>query len=63
MRKVLQDLLQDKQLAVEYVGSETLIYPPYLYRAEIMAARKLLYLQKYADPIAMEADPTTLVAR
>ncbi len=63
VRKVLQDLLQDKQLAVEYVGSETLIYPPYLYRAEIKAARKLLYLQKYADPIAMEADPTTLVAR
>ena len=63
VRKVLQDLLQDKQLAVEYVGSETLIYPPYLYRAEIKAARKLLYLQKYADPIAMESDPTTLVAR
>ena len=63
VRKVLQDLLQDKQLAVEYVGSETLIYPPYLYRAEIKSARKLLYLQKYADPIAMEADPTTLVAR
>ncbi|WP_278831102.1 SF1B family DNA helicase RecD2 [Mitsuokella multacida] len=63
VRKVLQDLLQDKQLAVEYVGSETLIYPHYLYRAEIKAARKLLYLQKYADPIAMESDPTTLVAR
>ena len=62
MRKVLKDLLQAKQLAVEYVGAETLIYPPYLYRAEIKAARKLLYLQKYADSIAMETDPSTLVA-
>ena len=62
VRKVLKDLLQAKQLAVEYVGAETLIYPPYLYRAEIKAARKLLYLQKYADSIAMETDPSTLVA-
>ena len=62
VRKVLKDLLQAKQLAVEYVGAETLIYPPYLYRSEIKAARKLLYLQKYADSIAMETDPSTLVA-
>ena len=30
VRKVLKDLLQAKQLAVEYVGAETLIYPPFL---------------------------------
>ena len=31
------------------MGGETLIYPPYLYQAEVKAARKLLYIQKYAD--------------
>ena len=50
--KVLKSQLDNGQLAVEYQGShEALIYPPYLYQAEVKAARKLLYLQKYADPL------------
>ena len=51
VREVLKAQLQRQALAVEYItgGSEMLIYPPYLYRAEVKAAKKLLYLQKYAD--------------
>lgn len=62
VRRTLKELLAEKKLAVEYVGAETLIYPQYLYRAEIKTARKLLYLQKYADDIPMEEDPRLLVA-
>ena len=51
VREVLKRQLSREALAVEYQkeGVEALIYPPYLYRAETRAARKLLYLQKYAD--------------
>jgi exodeoxyribonuclease V alpha subunit len=48
-------------LSVETIGSQALIYPPYLYRAEQKVARKLLYLQKYANPLSV-ADPAKLVA-
>lgn len=63
VRKVLKALLAEKKLAVEYVGAQTLIYPQYLYRAENKVARKLLYLQKYADDIPMEEDPGILVEK
>lgn len=60
IRNVLRHQLAMNRLSVEYVGAETLIYPPYLYRAEKKAARKLLYLQKYADPLSV-AEPEKLV--
>lgn len=63
VRKVLKSLLSEQKLAVEYVGADTLIYPQYLYRAEVKAARKLLYLQKYADDIPMDEDPKLLVEK
>ena len=49
VHEVMKGQLQRQALAVEYVGGENLIYPPYLYQAEVKAARKLLYIQKYAD--------------
>ena len=60
VRMVLKQQLERKRLAVETVGAQVLIYPPYLYRAEQKVARKLLYLQKYADPLSV-ADPEKLV--
>ena len=61
VRMVLKKQLQLKRLSVETIGSQALIYPPYLYRAEQKVARKLLYLQKYANPLSV-ADPAKLVA-
>ena len=61
VRMVLKKQLQLKRLSVETIGSQALIYPPYLYRAEQKVARKLLYLQKYANPLSV-ADPGKLVA-
>ena len=61
VRAVLKKQLKTNRLSVEHAGAETLIYPPYLYRAEKKAARKLLYLQKYANPLSV-ADPDKLVA-
>ena len=61
VREVLKQQIQKQNLAVEYVGSNTLIYPNYLYRAEQKVARKLLYLQKYADKLTV-ADPEKMVA-
>lgn len=60
VRKVLKKQLDMQRLSVEYVGADALIYPPYLYRAEKKVARKLLYLQKYANPLSV-ADPDKLV--
>lgn len=54
VRDVLKKQLDSKQLAVEYLGARPLIYPAYLYRAERKTAEKLLYLQKYAEPIQAE---------
>ena len=61
VRAVLKKQLKTNRLSVEHAGAETLIYPLYLYRAEKKAARKLLYLQKYANPLSV-ADPDKLVA-
>ncbi|MDD6382143.1 ATP-dependent RecD-like DNA helicase [Mitsuokella sp.] len=63
VREVLQRELQAQRLLVEEARGETLIYPPYLYRAEIKTARKLLYLQRYADPIELAESPAALVTR
>lgn len=63
VREVLRRELQAQRLIVEEARGETLIYPPYLYRAEIKTARKLLYLQHYADPINLAQSPSRLVAR
>lgn len=51
VRDVMKKELKLRHLAAEYVGGETLIYPPYLYRAEQKVANKLRYLQKYADQL------------
>lgn len=63
VREVLQRELQAQRLLVEEARGETLIYPPYLYRAEIKTACKLLYLQRYADPIELAESPAALVTR
>lgn len=51
VRDVMKKELKLRHLAAELVGGETLIYPPYLYRAEQKVAGKLRYLQKYADQL------------
>lgn len=48
---VLRKQLKRKRLFTETVGGTTLIYPPYLYQAECKTARKILYLQKYAETL------------
>lgn len=48
---VLRKQLKLKRLFTETVGGTTLIYPPYLYQAECKTARKILYLQKYAETL------------
>ena len=48
---VCRDMLQSEQLIAEESNGMTLLYPPYLYRAEKNAARRLLDLQKYADEL------------
>ena len=52
---VLRAQLAANRLAMENVGGETLIYPPYLYRAEQYVAEKLLLLQEAAHPVAIGA--------
>lgn len=59
--EVLKKQLKLQRLAVESVGGTTLIYSPYLYRAEKKVARKLLYLQRYADVLNVE-NPEGMVA-
>ena len=59
--EVLQKQLKKQRLSVESLGGETLIYSPYLYRAEQKVARKLLYLQRYADELNV-ASPEQMVA-
>ncbi|SDP77745.1 exodeoxyribonuclease V alpha subunit [Selenomonas ruminantium] len=59
--EVLKKQLKLQRLAVESVGGTTLIYSPYLYRAEKKVARKLLYLQRYADVLDVE-NPEGMVA-
>lgn len=46
--------IQDNTLCVETVGSENLIYPPYLYKAEKRVALRLLEVQKATKPIDEE---------
>jgi len=57
----LRHMLQTGRLIVEDVRPEPLIYPPYLYQAEKATADKLLQVQKYAMPLAVD-DPAQKVA-
>lgn len=57
VRQVLKNELRQKHLLSEFVGNDTLIYPPYLYIAEKKTADKLRYLKRYADDFeAIDAD-------
>lgn len=57
VRQVLKNELRQKHLLSEFVGNDTLIYPPYLYVAEKKTADKLRYLKRYADDFeAIDAD-------
>jgi len=60
VRKVLKKQLSLNRLAVEYMGGKNLIYPSWLYVAEKKTAEKLLYLQRAAEPLAVE-EPFHLV--
>lgn len=61
IRTILADALKRKHLSAEDVGAETLIYPPYLYRAEKAVAKKLLRLKNKAKCIDPAEDPFDLV--
>ncbi len=60
VREVMRHQMEANRLAAEYLGGETLVYPPYLYMAERKTADKLLYLQKEAQPLSVE-EPYQLV--
>ena len=57
VRHVLREQLRFERLAVEEFGGETLVYPPWLYRAEKRTAEVLEHLQRKADvmPVAEAA--------
>ena len=59
---VLRKELESGALASEYLAGKTLVYPPYLYRAEKETAEKLLYLRDHADEIKVR-DPARLVQK
>ena len=52
VREVMHQQLSLGRLMVESCGSETLIYPPYLYAAERDTAQALLTLQQEARPLS-----------
>jgi exodeoxyribonuclease V alpha subunit len=52
VREVMAKQMQLKRLAVESVGGNELIYPPYLYQAEKKTAEALLYLKDKAKPLS-----------
>ena len=54
VRAVLKAALAAEKLAVEEVGAETLIYPPWLYRAEKRTAEILFFLQQKAAVLPAE---------
>ena len=54
VRDVLKEALAAERLAFEEVGAETLIYPPWLYRAEKRTAQMLFFLQQKAAVLPAE---------
>ena len=54
VREVLKEALSAERLAFEEVGAETLIYPPWLYRAEKRTAQMLFFLQQKAAVLPAE---------
>ena len=54
VREVLKEALAAERLAFEEVGAETLIYPPWLYRAEKRTAQMLFFLQQKAAVLPAE---------
>ena len=61
VRQVMKNELKQKHLISEFVGNDTLIYPPSLYVAEKKTADKLRYLKRYADNFEV-ADADNMVA-
>lgn len=57
---VLQQDLAAGKLEQETMGGTVLVYPDYLYEAEVETAESLLYLQEKAQPIAVRS-PAQLV--
>lgn len=49
---ILKERIDNGSLNTEVVGSETLIYPPYLYYAEKKVAMRLLQLQQATEPLS-----------
>lgn len=49
---ILKERIDIGSLNTEVVGSETLIYPPYLYYAEKKVATRLLQLQQATEPLS-----------
>ena len=47
----LEQLIDRRDLDVETVGGEVLVYPDFLYHAEIEVGKSLLSLQKQAEPL------------
>ncbi len=60
--EVLKEQLDLERLIMEQSGGETLIYPPYLYKAEQRTAERLLTIQKEAHPLSVE-EPEVLVRK
>ena len=54
VREVLKEALAAERLAFAEVGAETLIYPPWLYRAEKRTAQMLFFLQQKAAVLPAE---------
>ena len=50
--QVIRRRIADDTLSTEVSGGETLLYPPYLYRAEKKTAARLLELQKSSEPLS-----------
>ncbi|MGP1575345.1 SF1B family DNA helicase RecD2 [Selenomonas sp.] len=54
VRAVLKEALAAERLAAEDVGADTLVYPPWLYRAEKRTAEILFFLQQKAAVLSSE---------
>ncbi len=62
VQEVYNGLLEKDLLRTEKVGGMRLIYPEYLYRAEVGAARRLLALRDQAKPITRVNADTVIAA-
>lgn len=57
VQHVFNDLLERDLLRIEEIGGMRLIYPEYLYRAEVGTARRLLFLRDHVNPVGrVDAD-------